>query len=956
MDTDGSVIVIKEEVDDEANNEQTFDVDNEPSPPPMLPLHGLHSMFDTIDYLIVQNGYQCAACPDRSRSFPDMPALRRHMVRHVTGDELRCNHCNRVFEDIESLRKHLLDALSAEYGGGKSDSEDDGEDDGADEGDVDSVIYIVKDGRLTCSACDAVFGPVTRWNKEKFKLHVGEKHWTPSSYKCDECGKRFSNVDKLEKHIQRHAESMEVGWMGSQPSTSSLATIKAEEQDPIDSTFDALDIPQDPMGLLSEMPEVQVKVEVQDEATHDYAIEAASNSDASYRNSSSDSDSSESDCDRGKKRKKKIKAKKSLIKKHALSREIAGGKEGSIILACRLCDEGFLLQELLDRHMVQKHDDRERPFKCSKCSKTYLTNGNLQEHFRMAHSGIKFSCKECGIKFATKSSWKRHMQGHTEEGFCCDICKQKFTSHTVLTKHKRRVHENLAKNFICLDCGSTFDDNASLREHRVRHTNERRWECETCGMKFKRNHNLMNHRKTHLAENQPVPTIECLQCDEKFLTKMALASHRYVHGKYCCKICKLSFETQSGLMQHRKDDHKLIKHTGTECRSCHEKFQNSEELLKHREEAHANDPMLECDICKARYHSPAALRSHQRYHDRVILYDCQNCPESFNSQLLLDRHLKDVHKDEKNYICDLCGKGFPTKKQIAAHLIRHRNPRKKHYSCLPGCYICDFCGKEFRFQMTMKRHVFNAHTNQNTFKCDQCDKVLASLEGLKLHLRSHSQDQSIMCELCGRSFPQPYRLKVHMESHMRAGNEYRCHICNRSCREPKKLEKHMQLHTGETQYSCTLCQRFFVTKRHQKLHMIRVHQTEVKCLRCEKMFPSAKKMRLHIKIHDHPDYMECPKCFTCVKDKKTMGRHMKQHENEGIRVPCQYCPLTFVTKKTRRKHERTMHSDEIVQVVGHQMVDEDDEGGDRSEEEADADELIAEMAVREDETNLPWHL
>lgn len=966
MVNDGEVAVVKEEEGDGKNDQkeetETVDVDNEPSPPSMLPLHGLQSMFDTIDYLIVQDGYQCAACPGSGRrSFPDMPALRRHMVRHVKGGdaktpinvankELLCNHCNRTFERVDQLRKHLLEALNNEYGPGRSDSDDSDDDDDNDnenEDDGESIIYIVKNGRLTCSACDAEFGPVSRWNREKFKLHVGEVHWKPSPHKCNECGKRFNDPDKLGRHILRHAKSQEVGWMGSQPSTSGLAeNIKKEEQDPIDSTVaitanDEDDEVHDPMDILQ--PEVQVKVEVQDgDEPHEYTVEGGGS-----ESPSSESESSESDSDsdykrrrrRGKKRKVKTKTMKAKIKRPAAAREIPGGEDGSIILACRLCDEGFLVQELLDRHMAQKHDDRERPFQCSECSKTYLTNGSLQEHIRMAHSGVKFTCTECGLNLSTKSALKRHMQGHTAEGYFCEICKEKFSSHTVLVRHKRRIHEKTPKNFICLDCGSTYDDNASLSEHRLSHTNIRKWECETCGMKFKRSHNLSIHRKTHLVEKKPLPTVKCEECDETFTTKMALTAHRYVHGRFVCKLCKKVFETQSGLIQHRKDIHKLIKHHGTECRTCHQKFQNSEELLEHREQEHADDPLLECPICKATYSTPAALRTHSRYHDKVILYNCVNCPEVFNSQLLLDRHLKVDHKNEKNHICDLCGKGFPTKRQIAAHLIRHKKPPQKSQCYLPGSFICDICGKEFRFRMTLNRHVFNTHTNQNNFKCEQCDKVLSSAEGLKLHMRYHSDDQSIMCEICGRAFLQPYRLKVHMESHMREGNDYRCHICSRSCRDPQKLEKHMKLHTGETQFNCKLCQRFFVTKRHYKLHMQRIHETEVKCLRCDKMFPSAKKMRLHIKIHDFPDYLECPKCFTCVKDKKTMGRHMQQHEYEGIRFPCHYCPLTFVSKKTRRRHERVIHSDKTVQLVGHQMTneDEEEEEGDGEDDEEEVD-------------------
>lgn len=566
----------------------------------------------------------------------------------------------------------------------------------------------------------------------------------------------------------------------------------------------------------------------------------------------------------------------------------------------------------------------------------------------MVHSGIKFPCKVCGIELSTKSSWKRHMKGHTEEGFSCEICKEKFSSHSVLAKHKRRVHEKVAKNFICLECGSTYDSNAALREHRISHTNERRWECEQCGMKFKRNHNLMNHRKTHLVE-KPVVTFKCQECDEEFPTKGALTAHRPVHGKVCCRICKRTFDSQSELMQHRKDDHQLFKLPGIECRTCYLRFPNSDELLQHRRATHPDDNSMQCNICNASFATPAALRNHQRGHQRVTLYNCPNCTETFNSQLLLDTHLKSVHSDAKNHVCDLCGKGFPTRKQLASHLMRHRRPQKQHHSNLPGHYICDICGKEFNFRITLKRHVFNIHTNESKFQCTECDKVLVSAEGLKLHLRSHSEDQMVVCDLCGHSFTQAYRLRVHMARHEREGNVYRCHICNRVCRDPKKLELHIKSHTGETEHSCAPCQRHFATNRHYRLHMKRMHESEANCPICDKLFPTEAKMKSHIRIHDNPHMFECPKCYTCIKDKKHLDRHLRQHKNDGIRFPCRYCPQKFVMMKTLRFHMSKMHKDEQKVLAGHEMLV--DEEGPAAMGECDSEEGLM-VDQREDEVSV----
>ncbi|XP_058458364.1 zinc finger protein 595-like [Malaya genurostris] len=967
METDAETCTNDEKLSDaDISIAETVDLDEQPSPPPMLPAHGLQSMFETIDYLIVHDGYQCAACPqERRRSFPDMPELRRHMVKHVNGgrtsgrhSEIRCNHCNQTFGRVDMLRKHLLEALNKEYG--RAIDGDDLDKEKHDVGNV-PVNYIIKNGCLTCSVCDAEFGAPTRWNKEKFKMHVGKEHWKTPAFRCEDCGQRFTEIAKLEKHMKRHVELMDVAWMGAEPTLSGGSNIKRNADSDYDEPFDSKlfnNVVKDPVELhLDELPlpEVQIKIEPDDEKNplledDEDGIAAeifdSSNSFSSSSDSSTEYDSAVPLVEKSRKYKANRKARK-LQRIKVPCRKIPGSNEGSIILACNICDEGFLLQDLLDRHMVQKHDDRERPYRCSYCSKTYMTNGNLQEHIRMVHTGVKFPCKHCGIKLSTKSSWKRHMKGHTEEGFSCSICQEKFSSHSVLAKHKRRVHEKAANNFICVDCGNTYDTNAALREHRISHTDERRWECHVCGMKFKRNHNLINHRKIHLID-KPVIKFKCQEedCSEEFLTKSALATHRSAHGRVCCRLCSRTFETQSDLMQHRREDHKMTgKEAGISCRTCHQRYADHDALLKHRSEDHPMEIPLECDVCKATFASPVALRAHKREHQRVILYNCPNCRETYNSQLLLETHMKDVHADCKNHVCYLCGSGYPTRKQLVSHLGRHRNPQRRTNSNMPGNYMCDICGKEFNFRITLKRHVFNFHDHDRKFQCEVCEKTLVSAEGLKLHMRSHSEDQLVMCELCGKGFSQPYRLREHMIRHSREANEQRCHICNRAFRDPNKLELHLKSHTGETEFCCIPCQRYFATDRHYRLHLKRMHESEAACPVCDKVFPTEKKMKSHVRIHDNPHMFECPTCFACIKEKKQFDRHMRLHT--GVRLPCQFCPLTFSMPKTKRTHEARFHKDQKV-LTTEKAVSEDN--NDESPYSKSAEDILLNMSVVEYKT------
>ena len=92
---------------------------------------------------------------------------------------------------------------------------------------------------------------------------------------------------------------------------------------------------------------------------------------------------------------------------------------------------------------------KERPFKCTQCSKGFLTKSHLRNHM-VTHTGEKnYKCKENGCKsfYSSVSSLKKHYYTvhcpDDQKKFQCDLCFKKFGQQTFLNQH-RKAHGKIA--------------------------------------------------------------------------------------------------------------------------------------------------------------------------------------------------------------------------------------------------------------------------------------------------------------------------------------------------------------------------------------------------------------------------------------------------------------------------------------------------------------------------------
>lgn len=168
---------------------------------------------------------------------------------------------------------------------------------------------------------------------------------------------------------------------------------------------------------------------------------------------------------------------------------------------------------------------REKKFKCSMCSRAFITSTKLNVHF-MGHVGMKpHKCEYCSKAFSDPSNLRMHLKIHTgQKNYKCTVCGKSFTQKSHVASHML-IHTG-AEKLKCDLCDRSFIRKQDLRQHMFSHTNERQIQCTKCNKHFLKTNHLKKHMNSHEGKRDFV----CEKCHKAFLTKYHLTRH--------LKICK----------------------------------------------------------------------------------------------------------------------------------------------------------------------------------------------------------------------------------------------------------------------------------------------------------------------------------------------------------------------------------------------------------------------------------
>ncbi|XP_030033883.2 zinc finger protein 585B isoform X2 [Manduca sexta] len=284
----------------------------------------------------------------------------------------------------------------------------------------------------------------------------------------------------------------------------------------------------------------------------------------------------------------------------------------------------------------------------------------------------------------------------------------------------------------CFCCQEPFNDIDSLREHNTTHdietiekkiiTQQNRLVkvevsnicCKLCNEKIDNLKTLKNHLSTEhdvafvSKEHLLVPfrlqngELRCQICLEGFRVFRLLNIHMNKHfQKHVCHICGAGFSNLVFLNLHRFRSHKPFK-----CQQCDVIFTSKAEKKSHEVSVHGvkfeRKLRFPCPYCSERFFQEnyRVLHLVEKHGMTKPNYNCNICPKTFITRSLLNNHIKNVHKKERNHPCEVCHNLFYTKSDLTRHKVVHTGEKK---------YSCNVCKNNFVSKDTLRRHIKRTH-------------------------------------------------------------------------------------------------------------------------------------------------------------------------------------------------------------------------------------------------------
>ncbi|XP_076047753.1 uncharacterized protein LOC143029159 isoform X2 [Oratosquilla oratoria] len=220
--------------------------------------------------------------------------------------------------------------------------------------------------------------------------------------------------------------------------------------------------------------------------------------------------------------------------------------------------------------------------------------------------------------------------------------------------------------------------------------------------------------------------------------------------------CGLKLKQEENIEYHRKC------HIGAllVCPECHTKFGHWHSLAMHLWKAHIIDMELhKCDECDYKTYSLSKLHNtHKMIHGSERPFLCDMCGKGFKTAKQMRKHKQSVHSEKSgiaHYTCNICQRQFSDKRMLRCHKDTVHDKVKR--------YLCNYCGYSASSNSTLKMHI-RQHTGEKPFECNSCDYRTADHNSLRRHKMRHSGEKPYKCPYCSYASIQSSTYKTHIKN------------------------------------------------------------------------------------------------------------------------------------------------------------------------------------------------